>query len=103
VKSLVYQLPTVFGTIAAMLVTLVSVVNETSPVSCLVKAVTAFTVFTGFGMVLRYALLTIEEKEERDREEQAQNAALSLDAIRPGISVAEALGETERDAEETAA
>ncbi len=96
--SLVYQLPTVLGTLAGMLVTLVSIVNETSPTTCLVKAVAAFAVFAGFGMILRYALTNIEEQEGSRREtgqgdHSSNTPELTLESVRPGASVAELLGE----------
>ena len=61
-KSLIYQLPTVFGSLAAMLVALISIINETPPVTCLVKAVSAFILFAGFGIIIRYALTATEER-----------------------------------------
>lgn len=94
---LVYQLPTVLGTLAGMLVTLVSIINETSPTTCLVKAVAAFTVFAGFGMILRYALTNVEEKEKHETGEDEslpEPPELTLESMRPGASVAELLGET---------
>lgn len=97
-KSFVYQLPTVMGAIAAMLVTLVSVVNETPPVNCLVKTVAAFTVFAGLGMILRYIFLSVEE--ERERNESLQAASASLE-IAPGTPVSEVLEEDEISAPET--
>jgi hypothetical protein len=45
-----------------MLVALVSIINETPPLTCLLKAVSAFIVFAGFGIIIRYALTATEEK-----------------------------------------
>ncbi len=102
-KSFVYQLPTVMGTIAAMLVTLMSVVNETSPGTCLVKTVAAFTVFAGFGMILRYVFLSLDEERERNTNHQSDS---TFSSIPPGTPVSEALGEDENrspEAEESTA
>jgi hypothetical protein len=85
-----------------MLVTLVSVINETSPATCVVKAVAAFTVFAGFGMILRFALTSVEPEEKESKEPLANDdetvrlpdeAELTLESIRPGTSVGELLGE----------
>lgn len=85
-----------------MLVTLVSVINETSPATCVVKAVAAFTVFAGFGMILRFALTSVEAEEKESKESLANDSEtvrlpdeveLTLESIRPGTSVGELLGE----------
>ncbi|GDX40479.1 hypothetical protein LBMAG21_07710 [Armatimonadota bacterium] len=91
-KSFVYQLPTVMGTIAAMLVTLLSVMHETSPESCLVKTVAAFTVFAGLGMVLRYVFLSLEEEKEQKANHQLGS---TFSTIPPGTPLSELLGEEE--------
>jgi len=82
------------GTIAAMLVTLVSVISESPPVNCLVKAVSAFTVFAGLGMIVRYVFLTLdEEREQAKKEKEAEEAALA--EIAPGTPVSELLPDEE--------
>lgn len=88
------QLPTVLGSFAAMLVAFLSLLNGTSPATCLMKAAAAFLVFAGFGLVLRYVLLdSLSENSER---QIAGNTALTarnsgVDVIVPGTPIGDLL------------
>lgn len=86
------QLPTVFGASAAMLIAFLALLNGASPSATLMKALAAFLVFAGFGLILRYALL--DAAELRGAEEGAGQDGVrggGLDMIVPGTSVAELL------------
>lgn len=99
-KSLISQLPTILGTFAAMLVAFLSLLSGTSPSNCVVRSAAAFLVFSGFGLVLRYALLetsTAHLSVEAESETEPR-----LDVIVPGTSVADLLGvRSETSTEET--
>ncbi len=96
-KTLTPQLPTVLGSFSAMLIAFLSLVNGTSPGTCLMKAFSAFLVFAGLGLILRHAL-TIEdndkEKEDGAGDSRAITGGMShLDMIVPGTSVADLLAD----------
>ena len=80
-----------------MLIAFLSLVNGTSPGTCLMKAFSAFLVFAGLGLILRHAL-TIEE-EDKEKESSGADAhgiiggLGNLDMIVPGTSVAELLAD----------
>jgi len=96
VKTITPQLPTVLGSFAAMLVAFLSLLNGTSPSTCLMKAAAAFLVFAGFGLILRYVLT---DSGQESRQEMTENegrsllpgVASNLDVIVPGTSVADLL------------
>ncbi|HLH81142.1 MAG TPA: hypothetical protein VKV29_12775 [Chthonomonas sp.] len=78
-----------------MLVSFLSLLNGTSPGTCLARSAAAFLVFAGFGLVLRYALT----EGTRDGilgtallEEGREEAEPKLDVIVPGTTVADLLG-----------
>ena len=95
VKTLTPQLPTVLGSFSAMLIAFLSLINGTSPGTCLMKAFSAFLVFAGLGLILRHAL-TIEE-DDKEKQTGANDASGmnngmgNLDMIVPGTSVADLL------------
>ncbi len=109
-KTIAPQLPTVLGSFSAMLVAFLGLTNGTSPGTCLIKAMAAFLVFAGFGLILRFALSDVLAA---DAEAPGAGANVSLggpsgglDVIVPGTSVAELLaaqGETARGGEEAEA
>jgi hypothetical protein len=99
-KTITPQLPTVLGSFAAMLVAFVSLMNGTSPGTCLMKAVAAFLVFAGFGLILRFVLSDSSEETQNRRGVDSQIGPRSagnnnLDVIVPGTSVADLLGSGE--------
>ena len=97
-KTLTPQLPTVLGAFSAMLIAFLSLVNGTSPGTCLMKAFSAFLVFAGLGLILRHAL-TIEDDESNGESDGANhsnglNGGMgNLDMIVPGTSVADLLAD----------
>ena len=94
-NTLTPQLPTILGSFSAMLIAFISLVNGTSPGTCLLRATAAFLVFAGFGLILRYALTA----EPNDSQTAGENAVGlpgyggngHLDMIVPGTSVADLL------------
>jgi hypothetical protein len=94
-----------------MLVAFLSLLNGTTPGTCLIKAVAAFLVFAGFGLILRYALLDAQANAEQDDSASDHTPGLqgtgNLDMIVPGTSVADLLasqsGETNNDNNRAAA
>ena len=96
--NLAPQLPTVLGAFSAMLVAFLSLLNGTSPTTCLMKSFAAFLVFSGLGLILRYALLAGSENDINDRQDpektgrDSASGKNSLDVIVPGTSVADLLG-----------
>lgn len=106
-KTIAPQLPTVLGSMASMLVVFLCLVNGTAPAICLLKALAAFVVFAGFGLILRYALIDSLEHNQSDAETSANMTARgsrlgmnNLDVIVPGTSVADLLAAQQREAEE---
>ena len=100
VKTLTPQLPTVLGSFSAMLIAFLSLINGTSPGTCLMKAFSAFLVFAGLGLILRHAL-TIEE-DENNKETGSDSSGINggmgnLDMIVPGTSVADLLADHAAD------
>ncbi len=99
------QLPTILGSFAAMLVAFLSLINGTSPGTCLIKAAAAFLVFAGFGLVLRYVLLdSLIDNSARQTSESAATSARSssLDVILPGTPVGDLLSGGQFGEEESA-
>jgi hypothetical protein len=90
-----------------MLIAFISLVNGTSPGTCLLRASAAFLVFAGFGLILRYAL-TAESSEANASGDNAlglpgYSSNSTLDVIVPGTSVADLLAhDNEPVAEEQA-
>jgi len=108
VKNIASQLHIILGSLAAMLVAFLALVNGTSPSTCLMKALAAFLVFAGFGLILRYALAEALQEESQEGLGETrrgglrlENGAQNLDVIVPGTSVAELLAA--QQAEGTAA
>ncbi|MCS6775721.1 MAG: hypothetical protein RMJ43_02020 [Chloroherpetonaceae bacterium] len=100
-NALIAQLPTILGSFSAMLIAFISLINGTSPGTCLLRATAAFLVFAGFGLILRYAL-TEETSEARGAGEHSNVApghSGNLDVIVPGTSVADLLGPEARSGE----
>ena len=94
------QLPTLLGSLAAMLVAFLSLMNGTSPETCVMKAISAFLVFAGFGLVLRFVLaspLEAEDSEASDPTRRRDTDPAKLDVIVPGTPVGDLFGS---DAEE---
>ena len=90
-QNLTSQIPTLLGSFAAMLVAFLSLMNGTSPTTCLFKAVTAFVVCAAFGLVLRHAL-QMAEVEAAQRENGAEHGfgeQKALESIVPGTSLDE--------------
>ena len=104
-KTITPQLPTVFGSFAAMLVAFLSLMSGTSPSTCLMKAAAAFLVFAGIGLILRYVLMEAMEdhaaQQATERRMNKPDGSNGLDVIVPGTSVAELLGSVESDEEAT--
>jgi hypothetical protein len=101
-KTITPQLPTVLGSFAAMLVAFLSLLNGTSPTTCLMKAAAAFLVFAGFGLILRYVLTDFGTDSDKGNPDEIQPPARNrtggnLDVIVPGTSVADLLGSGESD------
>ncbi len=92
VKSFVLQLPTILGSLAAMLVAFVSMVSGTSPGTCVAKSAAAFLVFAGFGLVLRFALVEVVDAAAVHSSGNDRGESGGLDVIVPGSSVADLLG-----------
>ncbi len=84
------QLPTVMGSVASMLVAFISLMTGVSTETCIMKTVSAFLVFAGFGLILRHALSSSSGDDSVESE--------GLDVIIPGSTVGELI-----DAEENAA
>lgn len=97
-KTITPQLPTILGSCAAMLIAFLGLMNGTSPGTCIMKALAAFLVFSGFGLLLRFAL----SESQTDFTEKSDMTSHSLPAnqnnqgrfeiISPGTSVADLLG-----------
>jgi hypothetical protein len=87
-----------------MLVAFLSLMSGASPTTCLMKAVAAFLVFAGFGLILRYILLgASEETSGRSGTSgsgtQQGGPQNGLDVIVPGTSVADLLNSVDNDSE----
>lgn len=98
------QLPTVMGAFAAMLVAFLSLMSGTSPTTCLMKAVAAFLVFAGFGLILRYVLLDSTDETSKSSGsggtgKTSGSGQNGLDVIVPGTSVADLLNSVDGDHE----
>ncbi len=78
-----------------MLVAFLSLLSGTSPGTCLARAGAAFLVFSGFGLILRFALTEMVSGEKQSDIENSR-----LDIIIPGTTVQDVLkarGEKEDD------
>ena len=76
-----------------MLVAFLSLTNGTSPATCMAKAASAFLVFAGFGLVLRFALTeSTDGGPDATPQKSADGYPSQLDVIVPGTSVADLLG-----------
>jgi hypothetical protein len=93
VNALTPQLPTILGSFSAMLIAFISLVNGTSPGTCLLRATAAFLVFAGFGLILRYALTAepMDTSASHDNLHSLHGYGGNLDVIVPGTSVADLL------------
>lgn len=89
-----------------MLIAFISLINGTSPGTCMMKALAAFLVFAGFGLILRFALSEAQVRSDDDESASllpARSHQGQLDVILPGTSVADLLGvDGSQDAEEAA-
>lgn len=104
-KTIAPQLPTVLGSLAAMLIAFVGLLSGTSPSLSLMKAAAAFLVFAGFGLILRHILAeTLSEDAADSRTSPHKREGGGLDVIVPGTSVADVLSSQGRsnDSEEAA-
>ncbi|HZP80293.1 MAG TPA: hypothetical protein VFB21_01525 [Chthonomonadaceae bacterium] len=99
-RSIAPQLHIVLGSISAMLVAFLALINGTSPTTCVMKATAAFLVFAGFGLILRFALADALTEENGAGTGAGRNggahSAHNLDMIVPGTSVAELLASQPR-------
>jgi hypothetical protein len=107
VNALTPQLPTILGAFSAMLIAFISLVNGTSPGTCLLRATAAFLVFAGFGLILRYALTAeptgVNPSGEDSNDISGYGSNGNLVVIVPGTSVADLLAyDTETTSEEQA-
>lgn len=95
-KTITPQLPTILGSCAAMLIAFVSLMNGTSSGTCMMKALAAFLVFSGFGLVLRFTLMAVPDEEDSEPLTPAASSSPrqsgQIDMILPGTSVADLLG-----------
>lgn len=96
VRYIAPQLPTVLGSIAALLVAFVSLLNGATPGSCVAKSGAAFLVLAGFGLVLRFALLGGPAGPDSQHGD-----ASGLDIVVPGATVSELLRDTTDPAQHT--
>ena len=89
-----------------MLIAFISLLNGTSPGTCMMKALAAFLVFAGFGLILRFALSEAQVRSNEDEHTSlvpARSGQGQLDMILPGTSVADLLGvDNSQDSEEAA-
>ena len=94
-KSITPQLPTILGSGAAMLIAFLSLLTGTSPTTCMMKAMAAFLVFSGFGLLLRFALTEVQTDElqmqEFDMKRLNSLSGGNLDMIVPGTPLSELL------------
>lgn len=99
-KSIANQLHMILGSMSAMLVAFLSLLNGTSPSTCMMKAMAAFLVFAGFGLILRHILLeSLDEATAKTGGSlnyfDSGGVGSNLDMIVPGTSVADLLGSQE--------
>lgn len=90
--SVTPRLPAVLGSFAALIVTFISFLAQVSPLTCVMRAATAFMVFSAFGIVIRYLLGSAQGPGSADQEYHQQQ----LEDIAPGTSVGELLGDAEQ-------
>ena len=78
-----------------MLIAFLSLINGTSPGTCLMKAFSAFLVFAGLGLILRHALTLDDDSEGKEEDAYAGSSRSmgNLDMIVPGTSVADLLAD----------
>jgi hypothetical protein len=88
------QLPAALGSTAALVVASVSLLVQTSPLTCLLRAVAAFVVFAAFGIVIRALLADAMGRSDSDRSSNdSAKDDLSMDDIIPGTSIDDLLAE----------
>jgi hypothetical protein len=93
-ESVVARLPSVLGSLAALVVAFISFLIQVSPAVCLMRAFSAFVVFAAFGIVIRYLLGDAASlRDESARAEQENDPG----EITPGTPVADLLGERMKD------
>jgi hypothetical protein len=96
------HLPAVMGSLAGLVVAFVSLMAQVSPVTCVWRAVTAFTVFSAFGIVIRYLLGDadgLKTPQTGDSDVASNNNAIA--GIEPGTPVDELLAAEERHSAES--
>jgi hypothetical protein len=98
--SVTFRLPAILGSFAALLVTFISFLAQVSPLTCLMRATTAFMVFAAFGIVIRYLLASSMQVPGGEPSEAHEGP---IDEIAPGTSVGELLRSTESNQNETTA
>lgn len=90
--AFVPKLPPVMGSLAAMFITFLSVVNQVSPTTTVIRAVSAYVVFSAFGLVLRYVLAEAITDADRARlRAEQERQEHEFNRVVPGTSVSELL------------
>lgn len=98
--SVTSRLPAVLGSFAALIVTFISFLAQVSPLTCVMRAATAFMVFSAFGIVIRYLLGSGAQEPGGETPEYRE---AHLEDIAPGTPVGELLGGAEQTHSEDAA
>jgi len=88
------KLPAAFGSTAALVVACISLLVQTSPLTCFMRAIAAFVVFSAFGIVIRY-LLADAAGQSKTAKEGPDEDDEDFENIAPGTSVDELLMEEE--------
>ncbi len=88
------RLPAAFGSTAALVVAGISLLVQASPITCLMRAIAAFVVFSAFGIVIRY-LLADAAGQMRMAGRGGREEENGVDGIMPGTMVDELLMEEE--------
>lgn len=102
------HLPAVMGSLAGLVVAFVSLMAQVSPVTCVWRAVAAFSVFSAFGIVIRY-LLGDAEGGDGSRSGNGSQTGESdfvsnndaITEIEPGTSVEQLLAQEEHPSAES--
>jgi hypothetical protein len=83
------QLPTILGSTAALIVLSLSMLAGASTMTGVMRSITAFAVFTAFGIVLRYLLGDSPGQSAQKGSNQLENP------IEPGSKVGEIMNDKE--------
>ena len=92
-SNLIPQIPMMVGSLAAMLVAFLSLMNGTTPATCLFKALTAFLVCAAFGLVARHALQSAELAEKVRSSHADRHLDIEIESIPLGMSVDDMLSD----------